>query len=83
MRINLTTPVSEISRIGKTTASRMKKLGIETTQDLIFYYPFRWEDFSKISDVDQLQPGSTVTVRVKIQLIKNRRSPVKRKMDAN
>jgi len=80
MRIDLTTPVSEISRVGKTTASRLKKLGIETAEDLIFYYPFRWEDFSKISEIDQLQPGSTVTVRVKIQLIKNRRSPVKRKM---
>ena len=79
MKLDLTTPVSEISRVGKTTASRLKRLGIETVEDLIFYYPFRWEDFSEISSIENLQPGAIVTVKGKIQLLKNRRSPVKRK----
>ncbi|MFA6255480.1 MAG: OB-fold nucleic acid binding domain-containing protein [Patescibacteria group bacterium] len=79
MKIALSTPVSEISRVGKTTAIRLKKLGIETASDLIFYYPFRWEDFSQISEIAELTPSSIVTIRGKIQLIKNRRSPVKRK----
>jgi len=79
MRITLSTPVSEISRVGKTTATRLKKLGIETASDLIFYYPFRWEDFSQISEIAKLTPNSVVTIRGKVQLIKNRRSPVKRK----
>jgi ATP-dependent DNA helicase RecG len=80
MKLPLNTPVSEISRVGKTVASRLKKLGIETIEDLIFYYPFRWEDFSRISEIKDLQPGQVVTVKVKIQLIKSRRSPVKKKI---
>lgn len=80
MNIDLSTPVSQISRVGKTTASRLKRLGIETVKDLIFYFPFRWEDFSEISTIEKLQPGSTVTIRGKIQLIKNRRSPIKKKI---
>ncbi len=77
--MDLSTPVSVISRVGKTTAGRLKNLGIETVEDLIFYYPFRWEDFSEISNIENLQPGTIVTVKGKIQLLKNRRSPVKRK----
>ncbi|MFA6410879.1 MAG: ATP-dependent DNA helicase RecG [Candidatus Buchananbacteria bacterium] len=80
MNIDLTTPVSAISRVGKTTASRLKKLGIETVEDLIFYYPFRWQDFSQIFDIASLKPEQIVTVRGKIQLITNRRSFAKRKM---
>ena len=79
MKLELSTLVAVISRVGKTTAARLKKLGIETVSDLIFYYPFRWEDFSKIFDIAEIQPASIVTVKGKIQLIKNRRSPVKRK----
>lgn len=79
MKISLNTPVSVISRVGKTTASRLKRLGIETVNDLIFYYPFRWEDFSQLSQISELEAGNTATIRAKIQLIKNRRSPVKKK----
>ncbi|MFA5021876.1 MAG: ATP-dependent DNA helicase RecG [Patescibacteria group bacterium] len=80
MMIDLTTPVAAVSRVGKTTASRLKRLGIETVSDLIFYYPFRWQDFSQISDISELQPIDAATVKVKIQIISNRRSPAKRKM---
>jgi len=79
MKIDLATPVSVISRVGKTTANRLKKIRIETVEDLIFYYPFRWEDFSKIFKISELEPDSVVTIKAKIQLIKNRRSPVKKK----
>lgn len=80
MNIDLATPVSEVSRVGKTTASRLKKLGIETVYDLIFYYPFRWEDLSQVSKISELQPGQIVTVKAKLQIIKSRRSPVKKRL---
>ncbi len=80
MKIDLNTPVSAINRVGKVVASRLNKLGIETVSDLIFYYPFRWQDFSQIVDIAKLQPGQDVTVYGKIQLINNRRSQLKRKI---
>ena len=75
-KLELETPVSDISRIGKSTASRLKRLGIETVNDLIFYYPFRREDLSKISEISDLKPDEIFTIRGKLQLIKSRRSPV-------
>jgi len=78
--ISLSTPVSAITRVGKTTASYLKRLGIQTVMDLLFYYPFRWQDLSEISLINSLKAGEIGTVRVKIQLLTNRRSPVKRKI---
>ena len=74
MPFTVATPVSAISQVGKTTASRLAKLGIFTVEDLIFYYPFRYEDFSQIVPLARLQIGDRSTVKVKIELINNRRS---------
>jgi len=74
----LTTSIKELSRIGQATASRLKKLGIEIVKDLIFYFPFRYDDFSAVLKIDQLKPGLTASINGKIDLINNRRSPVKK-----
>ncbi|MAF13668.1 MAG: ATP-dependent DNA helicase RecG [Parcubacteria group bacterium] len=80
MNLALQSPVSALGRIGSTTASRLKRLGIETISDLIFYYPFRWEDLSLISDIIDVKPEETFTIKGRLQLIKSRRSPVKKRM---
>ncbi|MDX9892794.1 MAG: ATP-dependent DNA helicase RecG [Patescibacteria group bacterium] len=80
MDSKLTVSVSQVGRVGKTTATRLKKLGIETVRDLIFYYPSRWQDLSQISQIAKIQPGETITVRARINLINNRRSRLKKKI---
>ena len=74
MRPQLSTPVSDLSTVGSTTADRLKKLEISTVEDLLFYYPFRYEDLSVVSPISSLQPLSTATVRGRIELLSNRRS---------
>ncbi len=69
-----------LTRVGKTTASRLKKLELFTVEDLLFYYPFRYEDFSKIRKISDLKPEEPVTIKGKIQLIANRRTFRKRKI---
>lgn len=73
------TPISELSRVGKTTAKRLEKLGLKTAEDLLFYYPFRHDDFSNILPISKLNYGATVTVKGRIELIKNSKSFLKRK----
>lgn len=80
MKLDLNNPVSVLGRVGQATANRLKKLGIETVRDLIFYYPIRWEDLSEISEIKDLVPESTVTIKAKLQLINNRRSFKTRKI---
>lgn len=78
MKIELLTPVSSLTRVGKTTAGRLKKLNILNVNDLIFYYPFRWQDFSQILAIKDLAPSDAVSIRGKVQLINTRRSFRKR-----
>jgi len=66
-------PVSELNRVGKTTATHLKRIGIKTIKDLLAHYPFRYEDYSQILTVEEFKTQKTGTIRVKINLIANRR----------
>lgn len=77
---SLFTPVKDISKIGQVTAGKLKKLGLETAGDLIFYFPFRYDNFSAILKINALKPGIMASVKGRIDLIENRRSPMKRKI---
>lgn len=66
--------VGKLSGIGKALPGKLKKLEIETVRDLIFYYPFRYEDFSRLYTVSQLTDDLSATIVGKIELIASRRS---------
>ncbi|MFH0814641.1 MAG: ATP-dependent DNA helicase RecG [Candidatus Falkowbacteria bacterium] len=72
--MDLNTLIKQLNRVGKTTSGRLAKLGLHTVEDLIFYFPFRYEDFRTIVKINDLQPEAVVTVRGRIELIANRRS---------
>lgn len=71
MNLNHKTPIEDLFSVGKTYASRLKKIGINTVEDLLYYFPFRYIDYSLISSVNLVQPGEIVTIRGKIIKIKN------------
>lgn len=72
--MQFSTPISQFSRVGKTTAKHLERLGIRAAKDLLYYFPFRYEDFRQIVPIDKLQEGTAVTVRGRLELIANRRS---------
>lgn len=73
-----TTPISDLGQYGKAIAGRLKKIGIKTVGDLLTHPPFRYEDWSKVKTIANLIPGETVTVNATVEIIANRRSPIKR-----
>lgn len=78
--ITLKTSVRELGGVGDALALLLKKLHIETCKDLIFYFPYRFDDFSKCVLISQVQSGEHVTLKARIELIANRRLRNKRKM---
>lgn len=78
--MNLNTPIEELNKVGKSTASRLRRLGLNTVRDLLYYFPFRYEDFRRIVPIKELQDDEAVTVKVKLELIANKRSWKSRKM---
>ncbi|MCB9799025.1 ATP-dependent DNA helicase RecG [Candidatus Nomurabacteria bacterium] len=76
----LHTKVTQLKGVGKTLESRLGILGIQTVQDLLFHFPFRYEDFSKTQKIALIGDADMVNIRATIELIQNRRSPRARKM---
>lgn len=75
----LSVPLSALNRVGKNTAQSLKKLGLETVQDLLFYFPFRYDDFSQTTPIDQIEAGHNVSIAGTIELIQNKRSAKQRR----
>lgn len=48
--------ITSLSGVGKSTAAKLAKLGIETVRDMLFHFPFRTEDRSEIKKISDL-PG--------------------------
>ena len=60
--MNLKDHVVHLPFVGPTYAKRLEKLGITTIEDLIFHFPFRYDDFSLISPISRVQVGEIVTI---------------------
>jgi len=70
-RLTLKTPIKNLYMVGQSYSQRLKKLEIKITEDLLYHFPFRYQDFSLISPISQLQPGEKVTVQGKVVSCKN------------
>lgn len=74
----LETPISRLDRVGLTTARKLRILGLETVEDLLWHLPFRYEDYSRQAKIAELAAGQTVNVVGNVELIQNKRSPKRR-----
>lgn len=77
--ITLKTPLAEFPTVKKPILKKLHNLGLFKARDLLFYFPFRFDDFSQTVPIASIQPETRVTVRGQLQLIANRRSFYNRK----
>jgi len=76
--MNLDTKIEKNPRISLIYQKRLKKLGIETIRDLLFHFPHRYEDFSKIIPIADAKLNETVCIKGEVLEIKNRKTPIKK-----
>lgn len=69
--MKLTDVIDTLPRTSPVTIKKLKSLGINTYQELLEYFPNRYENFSTYSLIKDLQEGETVTVIGKILECKN------------
>ncbi|OGZ63284.1 MAG: ATP-dependent DNA helicase RecG [Candidatus Staskawiczbacteria bacterium RIFCSPHIGHO2_02_FULL_34_10] len=72
--LDLSTKIEEVARIGTAYQKKLKKFGIKTVQDLLFYFPSRYDDFSDIIPIKKVKVGYTVCVQGKILQIESTRT---------
>lgn len=77
--INLSDNLSDLTNFRKNFVDKLKKLNIETVRDLLWHFPFRYEDFSNFLKIVDLKAGQQATIQGVISSVKVYRT-WKRKM---
>lgn len=72
--MNLQTKLSAIPLIKKNVALAFAKLNLHTTEDLLYHIPTRYEDYSKISAIADLEPGNLVSIIGTVTHVESTRS---------
>lgn len=63
--------IETLKGVGPSLAKQLKKLGVENIEDLLLYYPKKYQDYANITSVNKLTPG-IVSIKAKIKQIKGR-----------
>ena len=76
--LRLNTEIIKIAGVGQTVAKRLEKLELKTLEDLLYYFPFRYDDFSRKTKISELKANTQANIVGQIELIQNKRSARKR-----
>ncbi|TSD01479.1 MAG: ATP-dependent DNA helicase RecG [Parcubacteria group bacterium Athens0714_26] len=76
--MDLNTELSKISGIGTKFLVKLNKFKIKSVKDLLWHFPFRYDDFSKIAPIGELSINQPATIHGVIKKISIRRSWKKR-----
>jgi ATP-dependent DNA helicase RecG len=66
MPLTLTTEVRMIKGVGPQRTELLAKRGLYTLEDLLTYLPFRYEDRIHFSNIKDIQPNGTYTIRARV-----------------
>lgn len=67
MALALDTPLTYLKGVGPARAAMLQSRSLETVEDLLQYFPFRYEDRSNLKTIAQLAPGEQATVIVEVR----------------
>ena len=76
---NLGDQVQYVRGVGPTVAGMLAEKGILTAEDLLYHFPFRYEDRQNPVSLDELKPGDVATVIGEVRgsaLLRTRRMPL-------
>jgi ATP-dependent DNA helicase RecG len=61
-------PVTVLKGVGPRVAERLRRLNIETVQDVLFHLPARYEDRTRLTPMGAVRPGQQVVVEGEVEL---------------
>jgi len=70
----LKTPIEKLPQIGPRYVLYLHKLGIRNAGDLLFHFPFRYDDFSDFRMIRDVELGQVISVKGEILEIRNVRA---------
>lgn len=76
--MTLSSPLAQFQGIGPGLQKKLKRLGIVTVRDLLFHFPHRYEDFSRLMPIGELKLHQRCCIKGEVAEIKNSRTPRKK-----
>jgi len=67
-------PIRYLKGVGPKRAKVFNKAGIGSIEDLLYYFPKRYQDRSSFTPIGELQPGDVYTVKAQVLSASQRRS---------
>lgn len=67
------TPLTDIKGVGRVASQKLESAGLLTVDDLMNYFPRRYDDYSKLVKIKDLEPGK-VSIKVNLEELKSRRA---------
>jgi ATP-dependent DNA helicase RecG len=58
----LDSSITTLSGIGPVQSKRLARLGVRTIRDMLYFFPRRYDDFSTLKTINQLEYGEEVTI---------------------
>jgi len=71
IQYTLDTPIAKLPRINERYLKKFHKLGLNTVRDLLYHFPHRYDDFSKIITIDELKINEIATIQGEVLKIEN------------
>src|SRR5882724_6731634 len=68
--LDFSTALTYIKGVGPGRAAMFEAKGLRTVEDLLSYFPFRYEDRSNMKPIAQLAPGEMATVIAEVRSAK-------------
>jgi ATP-dependent DNA helicase RecG len=69
--MKLDAPIEAVKGVGKILAERLDALGIKTVQDMLYFFPRRYDDFSQVVNIADIAPGK-VTIKAVVESVVGR-----------
>ena len=73
--LELKTELKELHNIAQKLNKNFQKIGLQTIEDLLYFFPWRYDDLSQVKKIEDLKENELRTIKVKINDIKTYRSP--------
>lgn len=70
----LDAPVTRLPNVGLANARRLERLGVRTVGDLLYLFPRRYDDYSRLKTINRLEYGEEATIIGNIWDIQSRQA---------
>ena len=69
---DLNVGIEQLKSVGPRNIPRLAKLGIKTVRDLLWHFPARYEDYSRVVSISEIEPGQKVNIQGEVLKMSNR-----------